>query len=114
VRSTQRTSRAEEGLPVTPAGWREDLHAVGAAVLLVSPADIDALFALDQIPCKVLARQINLRAFARPWTSRLWLQPNFYRLTIVRLRVIVAIAIIERHVVLVSWLAMPKVQVAIG
>ena len=44
---------------------------------------------------------------------RLWLQTDTDWLAIVRLGVIVAVAIIERDVVLVAWLAMPQVKKAI-
>jgi len=113
VRSTQRLSRGKEGLPVSAACGRKDLHAIRAAVFLRGLANSEALLTSHQNTCDILARELNPGAFARLWTSRLWLQTNTDWLAIVRLGVIVAVAIVERDVVLVAWLAMPQVKKAI-
>jgi len=60
VRSTQRTSGVQEGLPVPAACRGENLHAVGAAVLLRRPSYSQALLALYQGSCGVLTGQVDL------------------------------------------------------
>jgi hypothetical protein len=113
VRSTQRLSGCKKGLPVSTARRRKDLHAIWAAVFLCGLANREALLASYQNTCDVFARELNPGAFARLRTSRLWLQTDTDWLAIVRLGVIIAVAIVERDVVLVAWLAMPQVKKAI-
>jgi len=113
VRGTQCRSRGEESLPVSTAGRRKDLHAIWATVLLRGLPNSKTLLARHQNTCKVLARELDPGALARLWTSRLWLQTDTDWLAVVRLGVIVAVAIIERHVVLVAGLAVPQIQKAI-
>jgi hypothetical protein len=60
------------------------------------------LLTLHQRPSCILCSEINLRALARLRASGLWLQLEVFWMTIVRLRVIVAIPLIVFQVVLLN------------
>jgi len=71
------------------------------------------LLARHQHTCDILARELDPGALARLWTARLWLEADTDWLAIVGLGVVVAVAIVERDIVLVARLAMPQIQEAV-
>jgi len=72
MRSSERASRLDEGLPIGAACWREDLGALRAAVLLRRPPRIMALGTLHHGARTVRSIQSDAFAFTRFGAAFCW------------------------------------------